>query len=255
MSTPMPRPVGGATAMVTGANRGLGHAFVRGLLARGAHKVYAAARRPDDILVDDPRIVAIGLDITNESDVTAAAHTCADTSLLINNAGLMRGTTFTTTTDIEAARAEMETNYFGTLMMSRAFVPTLADSLGTLVNVLSIASFFANPFNGTYCASKSAAWALTNALRIELRSKGVAVIGVHAGFIDTDMAAGVYEEKISPASVVEQTLDAVEQGGSEVLTDDVTRQLKQDLPNDQAIIYPPLQTRWDAKDSPWRTSS
>jgi NAD(P)-dependent dehydrogenase (short-subunit alcohol dehydrogenase family) len=158
-------------------------------------------------------------------------------------------------TPIEAARAEMETNYFGTLMMSRAFVPTLADSQGTLVNVLSIASFFANPFNGTYCASKSAAWALTNALRIGLRSKGVAVIGVHAGFIDTDTAVGVYEEKISPASVVEQTLDAVEQGGSEVLTDDVTRQLKQDLPNDQAIIYPPLQTRWDAKDSPWRTSS
>jgi NAD(P)-dependent dehydrogenase (short-subunit alcohol dehydrogenase family) len=255
MSTEMPRPIAGATAMVTGANRGLGRTFVHALLARGANKVYAATRRPDDLDVDDPRIVPVGLDITQQSHVDAAVRACPDTSLLINNAGLMRGTAFTTAPDIDDARAEMETNYFGTLMMSRAFAPALAAHQGALVNVLSIASFFVNPFNGTYCASKSAEWALTNALRIELRSKGVAVIGVHAGFIDTDMAADVYEDKIPPESVVEQTLDALEAGRSEVLTDDATRQLKQDLPDDQVVIYPPLQTRWDNNDSPWRRAA
>jgi NAD(P)-dependent dehydrogenase (short-subunit alcohol dehydrogenase family) len=254
MSTAMPRPIAGTTAMVTGANRGLGQAFVRALLARGADKVYAAARRPDGIDVYDPRVVPVGLDITKAVDIDAAVRACPDTSLLINNAGLMRGTTFTTTPDIDGARAEMETNYFGTLLMSRAFAPSLAAHQGALVNVLSIASFFANPFNGTYCASKSAEWVLTNALRIELRSKGIAVVGVHAGFIDTDMAADVNEPKISPESVVEQTLDALEAGRSEVLTDDGTRQLKNDLPHDQTAIYPPLQRRWDANDSPWTRS-
>jgi NAD(P)-dependent dehydrogenase (short-subunit alcohol dehydrogenase family) len=146
--------------------------------------------------------VPVRLDSTSKEDIEAATHACPDTSLLVNNAGLMRGVAFTTTPDIDDARAEMETNYFGTLLMARAFAPALAARRGALVNVRSIASFFVNPFNGTYCASKSAEWALTNALRIAHRSKGIAVIGVHAGFIDTDMAANVHEQKVSPESVV-----------------------------------------------------
>jgi len=147
----------------------------------------------------------------------------------------------------------METNYFGTLAMARAFAPVLAAAGdGALVNVLSVVSWFASPFNGSYCASKSAEWALTNALRVELRGQDTLVVGVHAGWIDTDMAATVEDSKISPREVAAQTLDAVEKGRPEVLTDDWTRQVKDSVAADQDSLYPDIQRSWDAGESPWK---
>jgi NAD(P)-dependent dehydrogenase (short-subunit alcohol dehydrogenase family) len=155
---------------------------------------------------------------------------------------------------MSAARAEMETNYFGTLSMARAFAPVLAAAGGgALVNVLSVVSWYAPPFNASYCASKSAEWALTNALRVELHGQGTLVVGVHAGFIDTDMAAAVEDAKISPSDVVAQTLDAVEKGQPEVLTDDWTRHVKDSVATDQQSLYPDIQRSWDAGESPWKT--
>jgi NAD(P)-dependent dehydrogenase (short-subunit alcohol dehydrogenase family) len=244
--------IAGRTALVTGANRGLGRAFVQGLLDRGAARVYAAARNPDTIEVSDERIVPIRLDVTDSDEVRAAAERCADVAVLINNAGAMLKSPLLASPDMSAARGEMEVNYFGTLAICRAFAPVLADNGGgALVNVLSIASWLANPFNGSYGASKSAQWALTNAARIELHAQGTLVVGVHAGWIDTDMAATVEDDKISPADVVAQTLDAVEHGDPEVLADDRTRGVKASLPTDQATLYPDVQQRWDAKDWPW----
>jgi NAD(P)-dependent dehydrogenase (short-subunit alcohol dehydrogenase family) len=154
---------------------------------------------------------------------------------------------------MSAARTEMETNYFGTLAMSRAFAPVLAAAGGgALVNVLSVASWYAPPFNASYCASKSAEWALTNALRVELHGQGTLVVGVHAGFIDTDMAATVEDSKISPHEVAAQTLDAIEKGQPEVLTDDWTRHVKDSVATDQESLYPDIQRAWDAGESPWK---
>jgi NAD(P)-dependent dehydrogenase (short-subunit alcohol dehydrogenase family) len=243
----------GARALVTGASRGLGKAFVAQLLNRGAAVVYAAARDPDTVDVNDDRVIPIRLDITNPDDVRAAASRCADVTVLINNAGAMLRSPLLAAPDLSAARAEMETNYFGTLAMSRAFAPVLAhNGGGALVNMLSVASWLASPFNGSYGASKSAQWALTNAIRTELRSTGTLVVGVHAGWIDTDMAATVDETKISPSDVAAQTLDAVQRGDEEVLTDDSTRHVKASLPNDLASLYPELQQRWDANEWPWK---
>jgi short-subunit dehydrogenase len=118
--------------------------------------------------------------------------------------------------------------------------------------VLSVVSWLASPFNGSYAASKSAEWALTNAIRVELRASGTLVVGVHAGWIDTDMAANVPESKISTGDVAAQTLDGVEHGEAEVLTDDSTRHVKASLPNDQTSLYPDIQKRWDANDWPWK---
>ncbi len=147
----------------------------------------------------------------------------------------------------------METNYFGTLEMCRAFAPVLAENGGgAIVNVLSVASWLASPFNGSYAASKSAQWALTNAIRTELRATGTRVVGVHAGWIDTDMAADVPESKISPATSPPRALMPVERGDEEVLTDDATRQVKASLPTDQSSLYPEIQQRWDANDWPWK---
>jgi NAD(P)-dependent dehydrogenase (short-subunit alcohol dehydrogenase family) len=242
----------GARVLVTGANRGLGKAFVEELLKRDVAVVYAAARNPEAIDVIDDRVIPIRLDITNPDDVHEAVTRCADVTVLINNAGAMLRSPLLAATDLSAARTEMETNYFGTLQMCRAFAPVLAENGGgAIVNVLSVASWLASPFNGSYSASKSAQWALTNAIRTELRATGTLVVGVHAGWIDTDMAADVAEVKISAGDVAAQALDGVQRGNEEVVTDDATRHVKASLPTDQLTLYPELQQRWDANDWPW----
>ncbi len=247
------RQIEGTTALVTGANRGLGKAFVQALLDRGTAKVYAGARDPGTVDVTDARVVPVQLDITNFDDVAATARDCSDVSLLVNNAGAMLLRPFLSAPDMSAARTEMETNYFGTLAMARAFAPVLgAAGGGSLVNMLSVVSWYAPPFNASYCASKSAQWALTNALRVELRAQGTLVVGVHAGFIDTDMAAAVDDPKISAREVAGQTLDAIEKGQPEVLADEWTRHVKNSVATDQDSLYPDVQRSWDAGESPWK---
>ena len=214
--------ISGSVALVSGANRGLGRAFARELVRRGAAKVYGAARDP--AAVTEPGVLPVALDITDADQVARVAAQCADVSLLVNNAGVMRASTFTSAPDLDAARLEMETNYFGTLRMCRAFAPVLAAAGGgAIVNMLSITSFFTNPFNASYGASKAAEWSLTNGVRIELHHQGTLVVAVHAGFIDTEMAALTNAPKISPESVAQQVFNAVEVGQIEVLADERTR--------------------------------
>ena len=224
-----------AVALVTGANRGIGLSFVAELLAAGARKVYAAARNPGAITLDG--VEPVPLDVTQPESIAAAAQKCPDVNLLINNAGIARWTGFLAPDSVEAARAEMETNYFGPLLVSRAFAPLLAkNGGGAIVNVLSILSWVAVPRAGTYSASKSAAWALTNGLRTCLREQGTQVVGVHVGPVDTDMAKDLTLPKVKPADVVRQTLSAIEAGREEVLADDLTRQVKAGL-SDRLGIY------------------
>jgi NAD(P)-dependent dehydrogenase (short-subunit alcohol dehydrogenase family) len=236
----------GARILVTGAGRGLGRVFADSLIARGARTVYAGVRDPAAEV--SRSAVPITLDITCPDDVAAAVARCADIDILINNAGIMRFAPLLAAPDLADAQAEMETNYFGTLRMCRAFAPVLAgNGGGALVNVLSIVSWFANPQNSSYCASKSAAWSLTNAARIELRRHGTLVTGVFAGVIDTEMGAAFTDlPKVSPQSVVDQALDGIEAGAEEVLCDERSRSVKAALPHDLAEIYPAHQARWDA---------
>ena len=236
--------IGGSVALVTGANRGLGRAYARELVRRGAAKVYGAARQPAQ--VTEPGVTPVALDITDPERVARVAAERGDVSLLVNNAGVMKASTFIGAPSLDAAWAEMETNYFGTLRMCRAFAPVLAaNGGGAIVNMLSITSFFTNPFNASYGASKAAAWSLTNGIRLELHHQGTLVVAVHAGFIDTDMAALTDAPKISPESVAAQVFDAVEAGQVEVLADERTRTVKASLSRDHELIYPPIQEFWD----------
>jgi NAD(P)-dependent dehydrogenase (short-subunit alcohol dehydrogenase family) len=237
--------IGGSVALVTGANRGLGQVFARELVSRGAARVYGAARHPE--AVTDSGVTPIGLDITDPQRVTQVAQQCADVSLLVNNAGVLNYSTFIGAPSLDAARAEMETNYFGTLSMCRAFAPVLAaNGGGAIVNMLSVTSFYTNPFDASYGASKAAEWSLTNGVRLELHHQGTLVVAVHASFIDTEMAALTNAPKDSPESVAQQALDAVEAGQVEVLADERTRTVKAELSRDQELIYPPVQEFWDA---------
>jgi len=237
--------INGATALVTGANRGLGQVYARELVSRGAAKVYGAARNP--AAVTEPGVTPVALDITDPGRVAQVAGECADVSLLVNNAGVLKYSTFIGAPDLAAARAEMEVNYFGTLSMCRAFAPVVAaNGGGPIVNMLSVTSFYTNPLDASYGASKAAAWSLTNGIRVELAHNGTLVIGVHAGFIDTDMAALTDAPKVSPESVAQQVFDAVEAGQIEVLADERSRFVKASLSRDHELIYPDVQAFWDA---------
>ncbi|WP_433825041.1 SDR family oxidoreductase [Actinoplanes sp. CA-015351] len=216
-----------AVAVVTGANRGFGRHIAAQLLERGA-KVYAAARNPESI--DLPGAIPLRLDVTDPASVAQAASVAADATLVVNNAGVAAGQPLIGG-ELDGIRLDMETNYFGTLLVTRAFAPVLeANGGGAFLNVLSVLSWFhPGPF-GAYSAAKAAAWALTNATRDQLAPSGISVTGLHVGYMDTDMAASVLpEQKVDPAIVAKLALDAIERGDQEVLGDDLTRGVKAQL--------------------------
>jgi NAD(P)-dependent dehydrogenase (short-subunit alcohol dehydrogenase family) len=217
-----------SVALVTGANRGLGLAFTQALLAAGARKVYAAARDPASI--KQAGVQAVKLDVTKSAEVEALARDLGDVTLVVNNAGIARGSSFLASGGVETFRDELETNLFGPLLVARAFAPILAkNGGGAIVNVLSALSWVTFPSNSTYSATKSAAWSLTNGLRNELSGQGTQLLGLHVGYMDTDMTRGIEAPKSKPEDVVRLTLEALEAGKSEILADDVSRQIKKNL--------------------------
>ena len=216
----------GSIALVTGANRGLGLAFAKALLAAGAAKVYAGARDPSTVTL--PGVVPIKLDVTNPQDVAAAAALASDVDLVINNAGITGGIPLLDAKDGgNNLRRVMETNLYGIHAMSVAFAPVLKkNGGGALVNMLSALSWISLETTSAYSVTKAAAWALTNSLRNELRGQGTQVLAIHAGYIDTDMVSHVDAPKSSPADIATRTLEALERGDSEVLADETSKQVK-----------------------------
>jgi NAD(P)-dependent dehydrogenase (short-subunit alcohol dehydrogenase family) len=214
----------GSIALVTGANRGLGKSFIDALLARGVGKVYAATRTLSQGATgqdQDPRVIPVKLDVTSAEDISAVASRCTDLTLLINNAGAMLMTPMLKDGSEAALRREMEVNVYGMLAMTRAFAPILAkNGGGAIVNMLSVVSWFTVPFNATYCATKHAALVVSDASRIELKSQKTQVVGVYAGFIDTDMATGIDRPKTPPHQVADRALEGVETRKDHVLADD-----------------------------------
>lgn len=214
-----------SVVLVTGANRGIGLAFARELLARGARKVYAAARDPATITL--PGVQALKLDVTKPEDVAAAAALASDVTLVINNAGIAQPGGFLAADSEDTTRRIFETNVYGVLRMSKAFAPVLkSNGGGALLNVLSISSWVNGGELAAYSASKSAAWSLTNALRTELAAQKTQVLGLHMGYVDTDLTRGFEVPKASPDDIVKRALDGLESGLDEVLADEITQQVK-----------------------------
>ena len=227
-----------AVVFVTGANRGLGLACAEAALARGARKVYAAARNPESITL--PGVTAVRLDVTAPAEIAAAAAACGDVTVLINNAGIARGSSLLAPAALEALQAELDTNVLGPLRLARAFAPALAaGGGGAIVNVLSVLSWVNLPGGSTYCVSKSAAWGVTNGLRNELRAQGTQVVGVHVGFMDTDLVRHVPGPKVDPADVAAQICTALEEGLPEVLADELSRRVKAGLSAEPAGYLQP----------------
>ncbi|KPF43324.1 short-chain dehydrogenase [beta proteobacterium AAP121] len=229
-----------SVVLVTGANRGIGLAFARELLARGARKVYAAARDPATVTL--PGVQALKLDVTHPEEVAAAAQAAADVTIVINNAGIAQTGGFLAPDSEAVARRLFETNFFGVLIVSKAFAPVLkANGGGALVNVLSVAAWVNGGELAAYSASKSAAWSLTNALRQELAGQKTQVLGLHMAYVDTDLTRGFDVPKTSAEEIVQRALDGLAAGADEVLADALTQQVRQGLTAVRPVYLP--QTR------------
>jgi NAD(P)-dependent dehydrogenase (short-subunit alcohol dehydrogenase family) len=204
----------------------MGRHYVTQLLERGAAKVYAAARDSSQVDAFDPRVVPLTLDVTDPRSVAAAAEAAPDVSVLINNAGIARIASVLEP-GASTLREELETNLFGPLALASAFADRIADRGGAIVNVASVLSWL--PVAGSYGVSKAAVWSATDSIRLELAPRGVQVVGVYVGYVDTDMASFTDSPKSDPAEVVRQVLDGVETGADEVLADELTRNVRAQL--------------------------
>jgi NAD(P)-dependent dehydrogenase (short-subunit alcohol dehydrogenase family) len=227
--------INGQTALVTGANRGLGRHLAQQLRDRGAN-VYAAARNPESVDLDG--VTPIALDVTDPASVEAAAAATHGVSILVNNAGSSTGSSLVTG-DLSDIRLEMDTHYFGTLAVIRAFAPQLAErEHGAVLNILSVLSWIAFPRSGAYCAAKSAEWSLTNSLRQELAPRGIVVSALHVGYMDTDMARAVEAPKSDPADIARIAINGIEAGEEEIIADDTSRAVQAGLSGGVAALYP-----------------
>ena len=232
--------VQGKNVVVSGANGGIGGALVAELMARGAAKVYAAAR---NVAAVEPlvrqsgeRVVAVPLDVTDAGSVARALDQCPDTDILINNAGINHNMWLLGPTGMEAARAEIEVNYLGTLAMCRAFAPVLTRRQGMIVAIVSIIGLVNLPINGTYCASKAALHSLVQGVRAELAPGGVRVVGVYPGPVDTRLTAGLHMPKATPAEVAAAIVAGIVVNEEEIFPDPMSQQVHDQLCTDAKAV-------------------
>ncbi|MER6565093.1 SDR family oxidoreductase [Streptomyces sp. NPDC001093] len=222
----------GATVLVTGGGRGIGKMLVEELYGRGAGKVYATARDPRSVTLPDA--VPVALEVTDPVSVAAAATQAEDVTVLINNAGASVGASFLDS-PVDDVRREFETNFYGPLLLARAFMPVIErNGGGHILNVHSVLSWLA--LGGSYSASKAALWSQTNSLRLELQPRGIAVTGLHEGYVDTDLAAGVDAPKADPRKVAALALDGIEAGAYEVLAGDISVAVVQSTPSLRSMM-------------------
>jgi len=226
-----------SVALVTGGNRGIGEAFVRGLLDAGSRHVYVGARDPANAkaLLDElgGRASAIRLDVANPGEIAAAATACPDVSILINNAGAFLNRQLIAADDSSAAREEMEVNYFGILNMCRAFAPILArNGGGAIANVLSSGGIVAVPGMGGYSPSKFAARAATTCIRAELAAQNTQVSALIVGSVDTRMAAHVAGRKERPEDIAKAGITAIVRNIDEMDTDAMAIEVRANLQRD-----------------------
>lgn len=217
------------TALVTGANRGIGRAFVQALLDGGVKKVYATARDYNSLeavtALDPTRVISLQVNVTDHTSVSQLTEQAPDVDLLINNAGVLSFGNILDT-PLETIQHQFDVNFYGTLNMSRAFVPVLErNGGGAIVNLLTLVALASMPGLAAYNASKAAAWSMTQSLRASVADHNIVVYGVFPGAVDTDMLAGVDMVKTSPVDIVAAVLQGIETNQEDIFPDPMSTQV------------------------------
>ena len=231
----MTETIKGSVVLITGATGAIAQALIAELKARGAAKIYAAARDVSSLKASDG-LVPIKMDVTNDAEVAKAVAAAGDVTLLINNAGVNHNTAFMVAPDIAIAREEIEINYLAPLRVTKAFAPVLIKNKGAVLNLLTILARVNLPFMGSYCASKAAGLSLTQGLRGELAPKGVRVVAAMPGAVDTRMTAGLTIPKMTPAEAAAEILDGFEAGDEDIYVGDMARGIAQGLAHDPKAV-------------------
>ncbi|MGY4305656.1 short-subunit dehydrogenase [Bradyrhizobium sp. USDA 4369] len=224
-----------SVVVITGATGAIATALIAELLARGAAKIYAAARDISGLAATD-KVVPLKLDVTSDADAAAAALQASDATLLINNAGVNHNTAFLLAPDLAFAKEEIEINYLAPLRLTRVFAPVLVKNHGAVLNILTILARVNLPLMGSYCASKAAALSLTQGLRGELTPKGVRVAAALPGAVDTRMTAGLPIPKMTPADAAKDILDGYEAGEEDIYVGDMAKGLAAGLAQDHKAV-------------------
>ena len=227
----MTETIKGSVVLITGATGAIAKALIAELKARGAAKIYAAARDVSGLSASQG-LVPVKMDVTSDAEVAAAAKAAGDVTLLINNAGINHNTAFMVAPDLAIAREEIEINYLAPLRVTKAFAPALIKNKGAVLNLLTILARVNLPFMGSYCASKAAGLSLTQGLRGELTPKGVRVAAALPGAIDTRMTAMLTIPKMATADAAKEILNGFEAGEEEIYVGEMARGLAQGLAHD-----------------------
>ncbi len=231
----MTETIKGSVVLITGATGAIAQALISALTARGAAKIYAAARDISGIAASS-HLVPIKMDVTSDDDVAKAAKIATDVTLLINNAGVNHNTSFITAPDLSKAKEEIEANYLAPLRVTRAFAPALTKNHGAVLNILTILARVNLPFMGSYCASKAAGLSLTQGLRGELAPQGIRIVAALPGAVDTRMTAGLPIPKMTTADAAAEILDGFEAGEEEIYVGEMARGIAQGLAHDPKAV-------------------
>jgi NAD(P)-dependent dehydrogenase (short-subunit alcohol dehydrogenase family) len=220
------------TVLITGASRGVGRALVNEALRRGAKRVYAGTRGASSVA--DARVTPLTLDVTNASQIQEAVAKVDDLDVLINNAGIAL---YDDLSNIDVIEQHLAVNLFGSLKMSRAFLPSLKRLKGAIVNTLSLMALAPLPITPAYAISKAAAFNMTQSLRVLLAGQGVTVHGVFLGPTDTDMTRGFEIPKASPEAVAQGIFDGLENKEEDIFPDPASQSIAEGWRNGVAKAF------------------
>jgi NADP-dependent 3-hydroxy acid dehydrogenase YdfG len=216
--------------LITGANRGIGQALVREVIAQGASKVYAGARHINKLtpLIEEfgDKLVPVQLDVTNDVDIKNLPKIASDVEVLFNNAGVFAQGSFNNGGVVQGLEENFAVNVLGVAKVTEALLPCLKEKASAAIaTVSSIVGLASMPMGLSYSSSKAAVHSIIQGLRGELKDTNILVAGIYPGPIDTEMVAGFEVDKDTPANLAKAVVEGLAQGQEDIYPDAMSKEI------------------------------